>query len=513
MTKHSVSHGILKNVTWNFIGSGWLIFLMFFSTPYIVRSFNVDLYGIYTLVFVVISYLSFLQFGLTQATIRAIAQHLALNDTENARISFWACMLFYICIGLFGMTAIMLFARYILVTFAKIAPQYQSIAIVSLRISSTAFLFGVTTGALTGVLRALGRFDIANRISIGTGTAQIGGTVALLTFHYSLIHIVSFVALVQLSGLLVYSYEVYKLVPWILHPSWDKNAFVKLFKFGGFVSIISITDPIMINSDKIFITSLRSVASLTYYSIPYTIVSRLTIIPSAFMAVMFPMFSKMNQIKDTNANRELYIRSILYMMYIYLIMMFFIITFGKQFLNLWIGEDFAVRSSIPLYILTISGFISTSATPSSTLLLAVGRPHYLALLSVIETIIYVPVSYMLIHKYGSTGAASALLLCTFLYATALQLTTLKVVGIGRFTFLRKIFIPMVLPLITGGTLFFILHRLHMKLTAPLNLLSLMIIFIIYGAVVWHTGLDEFARCRLREFIASIFSRSKEDSPS
>jgi O-antigen/teichoic acid export membrane protein len=145
------------------------------------------------------------------------------------------------------------------------------------------------------------------------------------------------------------------------------------------------------------------------------------------------------------------------------------------------------------------------------MLLALGRPKYLALISVIETIIYVPISYTLIHRYGSTGAASAWLFCTFLYAITIQLTTLKVIGIGRWTFLRKIFVPMLIPLSTGALLFFMLYSLHLRLTAPLNIAGLLAVFSIYGAIIWHIGLDDFARCRLREFFSSLFSGKKSDA--
>ncbi|MCX5707980.1 MAG: hypothetical protein NTY14_03245 [Candidatus Omnitrophica bacterium] len=77
MNKESLAQRMMKNVIWNFIGQIWMVVLAFFATPFIVRSLNVNFYGIYTLVGVIIGYFSFLQFGLGTATVKYVAQYFA----------------------------------------------------------------------------------------------------------------------------------------------------------------------------------------------------------------------------------------------------------------------------------------------------------------------------------------------------------------------------------------------------------------------------------------------------
>ncbi len=157
----------MKNVIWNFIGQIWMVLLAFFATPFIVRSLNVNFYGIYTLVGVIIGYFSFLQFGLGIATVKYVAQYFAEGQSDKVCATFWACMVMYILLGLVGSTAIALTSRPVVVHIFKIPAALEESAVIAVRIGSLGFLISMIMSVVSGVVQAVGRFDVLNRIDFG----------------------------------------------------------------------------------------------------------------------------------------------------------------------------------------------------------------------------------------------------------------------------------------------------------------------------------------------------------
>jgi len=262
------SRSLIQNVLWNFIGNGWLLVLAFFATPFIVHRLGVDFYGILTLVGITVGYFAFLELGLGNAMVKYIAQYLAQGEKDKIRKTFWSCILVYFFMGLLGTIVIVLSAPILVEKLFNIPEDSKEMALFALRFGAIGFLLTMLSGATSGVLRAIGRFDFLNRIGIVLATFQTGFTVLLLVIGFSLREIILANLLVQTLGFFIYSFFARKFLPYLKAPCWDTAIFINLLRFGGFVTISSITGPILVNIEKIFLTALRSISMLTYYSIP-----------------------------------------------------------------------------------------------------------------------------------------------------------------------------------------------------------------------------------------------------
>lgn len=173
----TLSHGLIKNVIWNFTGQIWMLSLGFFATPYIVRTMNVSLYGIYSLVWIIIGYFSFLQLGLGTAATKYIAQYFIAGENEKIRRTFWACLTIYLVMGLAGTGTIALSSRFIVERFLRIPAEFKDIAIDVIRLGSLGFLITLVMSVISGAIQAVGRFDVLNLRGIVFGSLQIGVTV------------------------------------------------------------------------------------------------------------------------------------------------------------------------------------------------------------------------------------------------------------------------------------------------------------------------------------------------
>src|SRR5215510_12887367 len=73
----------LINVLWSWLGGGVNLFAGIILTPYIIRKLGADGYGIWSLLFSLVSYYTLLDFGIRSAIIRYSAHFLARKEPSK----------------------------------------------------------------------------------------------------------------------------------------------------------------------------------------------------------------------------------------------------------------------------------------------------------------------------------------------------------------------------------------------------------------------------------------------
>ncbi|MDD5044344.1 MAG: flippase [Candidatus Omnitrophica bacterium] len=501
---YGLSLKIITNVAWNFFGQIVLLIAALCVTPFIVHRLNVNLYGIYSLIGIIIGYFSFLQFGLGTAMVKYVSESIAKADNEKIRRLFWSCFFTYFFMGILGTAIIAFSAAPIVEKILKIQPDLTATAIDAVRIGSLGFLLSMLLGVMSGVIQAVGRFDILNRVGIFLGVAQLILAAGLLKLGYSLREVIISNVAVQAWGIYIYWIATVRLLPFLSRPVWDRASLVTLFKFGGFVTISGVTAPILINIEKIFLTSLRSLAALTYYAIPFGLMDRLTVIRSAFSSVLLPVFSSLDGSSEERMNKELHLRSVLYIFFLYLFFVLFFTIFAKPFLAWWVGESFIRNSASILVVLSLAGLVNALAAPSLNALQGKGKPHIPAIFHTVETIIYIPVGFFLIKKFGGLGAAFAWFLRVFFDTLLLHKATCDLLGVNIFSWYRELMYQAAIPTLVCGLLFYFLKAMNMPFFSLANICGFFIAFLLYSYSVWRWGLDNIARVKIGQYLSGLF---------
>jgi O-antigen/teichoic acid export membrane protein len=496
----SLSYNLILNIIWNFFGQAWMLVITLLAMPFIIHRLGVDLYALYALIGVIIGYFAFLQFGFGTASVKYIAQYLAAKDEINIRKTFWSCLFIYALMGLAGAVTIAVLAHTFVDRFLKIPAELKELSLLVLRIGSFGFFVSMILAAIGSVMQALGRFDILGRIGIILASVQIVITVILLKVGLSIEAVVISGIVVQIAGIFIYWGHAKRLLPFLARPALDMATIKYLFRFGGMVAVSGIVGPVLMNTEKIFLTIFRPMSALTYYSVPCSIVYRLTIIPSAFTSVLFTTFSYFGSTNSGEINKDLHYRGALYIFFCYAFFMVFFIIFGKSFLALWLGNDFAEKSTNILTILLTAGLINVIASPSFSFLQAVGKPYLPAVFHVVEVIVYIPAAWVLIRRFGGYGAAFAWLLRVTLDTLLLHAASAIVLKESVFAWYGRLFYRGLPPLLVSGFLFLCLRSLGLYLIDPLNIAGIIVIFILYACMVWKWGLDEIMRNNVLEFL-------------
>jgi O-antigen/teichoic acid export membrane protein len=179
-----------------------------------------------------------------------------------------------------------------------------------------------------------------------------------------------------------------------------------LLQYGGWVSVSNIINPVITYLDRFLIGSLISIAAVTYYAAPYEIVTRLSILAMSITMTLFPSFSAVN-VAERNSLSGLYSRSIklLIVFMTPLIAMLFI--FAKNILLIWLGIEFAEKSTIVFQILTVGILMNSLAQIPYALIQGFGHPDITAKFHLFELLLYIPLAWFLVLKWGIVGGALA----------------------------------------------------------------------------------------------------------
>ncbi len=491
------SHVIVSGVVWNFFGQGWVLVITFLATPYIVRTLQADLYGLYALAGFVLSYFAFLEFGLGAAVTKYVSQYLAEGNQEEIVNSFWSGLVWLVAGGLASVLLVYVFAWFIASTLLRVPARLLPTAVMAFRISSLLFCVTMWIGLTTGILRSVGRFAILNLTSVVAGTLQIVLSVGLLWTGYSLVEMLWAMLLCQTGLFSCQLRFCLHFLPAMRRPRFSRRGMTRLLRFGGILTLSSFIGPMLTNVEKLFMARLISVAELTYYAVPFSLIDRLAFIPSAFGAVLFPSYSYFSA-KGQEYNRELHYRGTLYVCASYGFFASFFLFLGKQFLTAWMGADFAERSALVLAILAIGGMFNAMARPAVTALQAVGKPHIPLVFHCVELVLYIPSAYFCIRSFGMTGAAAAWSLRVSVDALLLHIASCLELG-EKLSVYWTLVRVIALPLMVSSLAFGAIAASGKILVTPVAIAELLAIASVYAVLVWRLVLDAHTRERVAVF--------------
>jgi O-antigen/teichoic acid export membrane protein len=187
--------------------------------------------------------------------------------------------------------------------------------------------------------------------------------------------------------------------------SVDFKTFSKLLSFGGWLTLSNIVIPVLTYVDRFLISYFLSASVLAYYTAPFEIVQRMWIVPVSLTMTLFPAFSAFKAMESQDKLENAFTRAIKYTFLILFPVVFIIVVFSSEILNLWLGADFSARSGVIFQLLSFGFLISSISGFPIILLQSYGRPDLVAKVSLFELLLYLPLVSLLIHKFNLEGAA------------------------------------------------------------------------------------------------------------
>lgn len=464
------------------------------TIPYIVKGLGTDGYGILSIAFMVLGYFSIFDLGLSRATVKFVAEHLTPEKVHKVPELVWTSIGLLVALGSVVGGAAAVFVPVAVTHFFKMPSSFVGEAKASLFILCASMPIMLGNDALRGVLEATQRFDLVNIVKVPGSICFYLFAALAIPFGVKVPGIVLILVLIRLTTACVYLVMCCRAIPELLSRaalSW--KAVRPLASFGGWVMVSNITGPIFGNIERFLIASLLSVSALTYYSVPFDLVGKITIFPSSIAPTLFPYFSYHGS--GSKNVSDVTTRSIKYLLLLLTPITAIFLFFAKDILQLWLGTQFAAESTVVLQITALMFFLNSFAYIPYTSVQALGRPHLKATLDLVALPTYAVTSWLLMRKMGINGAALARLLitvfdCGMLHFFAWRMKSFSVKDCVSGP-LSRAFLASAGLLCTIG----VIHSLHIDLIrAALLLLCSMAGYVL---VFWAQAVDDQERNTFR----------------
>lgn len=378
-----------------------------FSIPILIHWLGKDRFGILGLAWALIGYANFFDLGLGRALTQLTAAKLGEGNEQEIPSLVWTSLLLMLALGALGTVIIAAISPWLIHHILKIPLQLQPEALHSFYLLGLSVPVVITTAALRGVLEAYQRFALINALRIPIGVFAYAGPMLVLPFTKSLFALVSVLMVGRFAGLIAHLIFCVKVMPSSRKSVlWDRAVVGPLMRFGSWMTVSNIVGPLMVTFDRFVIGSLLSVTAVAFYTTPSELVSRLWLVPSSLLGVMFPAFST-SFVQDRNRTAMLYARSVKYLLLSMFPVILLIIAFAPEGLKIWLGSEFAVHSFRVLQWLALGAFINCLSSAPFAVVQGVGRPDLTAKLHLIELPLYFAGLFWLTKVHGIEGAATA----------------------------------------------------------------------------------------------------------
>lgn len=398
---------LARNATLNLIANGWVFVVLIAAMPKLVRSLGETSFGLFSLAWVIIGYLSFLDIGVNRAATKFISEHLVDEDNDSAREIVLTALAANLAMGLLGGIAVVVASPYLIHVF-KISDSMTAEARLTFYAVAIAVPVLLVQGIFRAVLSSFQRFGWMNAVDALTMTLQWGFAALLAWRGYGVAVVVASTVIARILAAIAFGCVVVQLFPNLkVFRMHGFHGLRKLLHFGGWVSVSQVVSPLLTYLDRVLIAAWVSLGAVTLYTVPFEAIGRLRIIPTSLMGTVYPAFSERGSGPDKEHLQKLYERSVRYLLLLLVPGLLYLLLLGSDLFRIWMGPGFAGQVSMVVTILVLGILSNALAQVPSSLLQALGRPDLTGKFHLIELPVHLALCALLIPRWGIIGAALA----------------------------------------------------------------------------------------------------------
>jgi len=382
--------------------------VLFVTTPYIALGLGAEHYGLYTLLFLFLGYSTALDFGLSFALVKHVAEH--DPQTHRAEIDSLvntALAVYALIATLF--VAVLVFARGWIASDLLHVPVWQlGVARQAILLLACSVPFATATTVFNALFRGLLRFEYLSFFSLANASVYSIGAAFLVTRGATLRSLIGWYTVLTIANALAQWAVLRRLLPRFRPvPHLEGKRVRELFGFGGFMALNQLGHVALHQIDRLIIARTLSVSMAAYYAIPLNISQRLNMLGTAASTVTFPHASASIAGGDLAQFRLQHLRSARIVAWLTLAPTLTVIILADQILRYWMNPEFALHGAFPLRILAVGVLGISVASLDAVSIEGSGRPWVTALFTGITGITSVVGLLLLTPMWGLVGAATS----------------------------------------------------------------------------------------------------------
>ena len=398
---------LVRNVALNALG--WLlpVSLALIVVPLLVRTLGADRFGVLSLVWSLIGYFSLFDLGLGRALTQVLSTRLGGDAHGDLPALTWTALWLMLPLGVAGGLVVWMLAPWLVTRVLHIPPALHGESVLAFQLLALAIPFTVSTAGFRGILEATQAFGRVNALRVPLALFTFLGPMLVLPFSATLPATVAVLA-------------VGRAVLWWAHIVHARRAFApvsrpvapsrlhvrELLGVGSWMTVSNVVSPLMDSLDRFAVSAVLSVAAVSYYATAYEAVTRLWIVTSVLLPVLFPALALAVQRDRQQAGVRLDRGARAALLSVFPAALA-LIAFAPEWMELWLGPEFARQAAPLAQGLAAAVYVNVAAQMAYTLLQASGRADVTGKLHLLELLPYLGALYLLLPALGTLGVVVA----------------------------------------------------------------------------------------------------------
>ena len=450
----SAVHGVALGTLASLARIAVTFVVWFLLTPYMIHSLGSEGYGLWSLLFSLVGFLSLLDLGTGAGVVRCVAEtrgHGRRAERDEALSTYLAASL---VISLAGGLVVAAIGQWALPALGLPEAALPIARVALWLVGLRSFILAVPLGFARGVLFGENRLVALNAAqAVATVIAGLLTAAAL-----ALGSGIEGVAWAGLLGMLIEHLIYLRLAAPHLRTmtlSWrfvTPRSLRRAASLGAAQLMIAASGLVLLRTDPLIVQAFQGVAAVSIYAVAMKVAENTFLIIKQFVNALSPLIAEWHAAGKVAELRELLVRATRLASIPAALIGGAAIGGGASLLRLWLGPEFEV-AALPMRILVLSMILTVPQMVVFGLLTYSDRHHLPARASVVAAVVNLLLSMALVRPLGLAGVALGTLGATVL------VDVLYVLRAGTVTFgvtfgelLRRALLPTWIPLILEGAL-------------------------------------------------------------
>jgi O-antigen/teichoic acid export membrane protein len=401
------SRSVLKNTGITFAGQVLPLIAALVSMPVLYKNLGPDRIGVLTLIWSVFGYFAFLDLGLAKAVTKSVADVLSTDEEERIGEILWTALLVQATLGVVGAIVLAIGASFLMEHLLNVPPALVDETRVAFVLAASTLPVVIVSSTLGGLFDAAQRFDLKYRVMLPVSLVNYLLPMLLTIWWPDLRVVVVILIVTRCSGVILQFFLASRLFPQIRRiRATSREWFKSLLGYGGWVTISNIMKMLLNTGDRFVMGSLLTMSAVAYYTIPFDLATKMWIIPTSILSVMFPIFATLSSQGNVEELNLYFGQTVRNMICLVGLLALTLAVGARDVMTIWMGQDFASHTSVVLQIIAVAVIVDSIASIPAQLLQAIGRADLTAKIQLIQIPFYFVLVWIAVKKWGGMGAAA-----------------------------------------------------------------------------------------------------------
>ena len=405
MKNESISKTPARNSIYSIIANGWYLLSRFLLTPFILHYLSISEYGLWSLCFIVMSFLALTSMGIEGAYVKYVAEFHASGRIDKANRLISTGLILTTFFALFFMICLWQ-AMPFLLDILKIEQSLRDTASVIFLTTGLIFTLDISLNCFGRALDGIQKIALTSKVRLIATFVELFFIVLFLLAGYGIYGLLLAFFIRYLLTIIINMGYAFKLVPGLrVHLRYfDRDSLKLLFFYGGKMQILGFIGIFMSTFDRLVITRLLGLASTGMYEIgrklPFTGAS----IPAVISGAMMPALSHLQGKNDMVRARKLFMDASRYMAMIAAVLFSYLFIVSPYALYMWLGTGYEAASMV-MYVISTGVLINLLTGPSSAAAKGFARLDWELKYAIVNMVLCLVATPLLTLWIGLIGAA------------------------------------------------------------------------------------------------------------